>query len=367
MRIGYVIGALTTGGSERQLSELAVGMVSRRHDVQVACYDGEGTFDTFVEEGGAKVLRMSGGTKADKVGAIREWIRTYNPDVVHGFMKRASSLAVLANLPKRRCKVVASDLSTATYARHRPDLWVSLALWVFADRVATQTEVNRRSLCLLAPWLRRKVVIVRNGVDSARFVPPERLEDGPAFRFLVVGTVYGVKNPIRLIEAARILRDERCGPFAVRWVGPTSRAGRQTEEYRAAIALLERYGLSDVVSFAGPVGRVEEEYRRADCLVHVSLQEGMPNAVVEAMASGLPIVVSGASDLPLLVKEAQNGFICDGYTPQAIALAMRRMMELGREERSNMGKRSRKLAVGWFSKARFFDEYEEMYRQLVSE
>ena len=367
LRIGYLIGALGTGGSERQLSELAVGMAGLGHDVQVACYDGAGGFDAFVEEGGAKVLRMTGGSKLDKIRAIRRWIGTYTPDILHGFMKRASSLAVLANLPSRRCKVVASDYSTASYARHRWDLWASLALWLLADRVATQTEMNRRSLCLLAPWLRRKIVIVRNGVDMTRFLPPERGVDRRTFRFLVVGTVYRVKNPIRLIEAAKILRDEGPRPFEVRWVGPTSRAGEETEEYRTAMALVERHGLADVVSFTGPAARVEEEYRRADCLIHVSLQEGMPNAVVEGMASGLPVVVSRTSDLPLLVSEAQNGFICDGYRPRAIALAMRRIMGLGKEERLSMGERSRKLALDWFSKRRFLDEYEKMYLQLLSE
>jgi len=341
-------------------------MAGRGHDVQVACYDGEGVFDTFVEEGGAKILQMSGGSKLDKIRAIRRWIGTYTPDILHGFMKRASSLAVVANLPSRRCKVVASDYSTASYARYRWDLWASLVLWPLADRVATQTEMNRRSLCLLAPWLRRKVVIVRNGVDMTRFLPPERIEDRPTFRFLAVGTVYRVKNPIGLIEAVRVLRDEGVEPFEVRWVGPTSRAGEETEEYRAAMALIERHGLSDVVSFTGPSARVEEEYRRSDCLIHVSLQEGMPNAVVEGMTSGLPIVVSQTSDLPLLVSEAQNGFICDGYRPRTIARAMRRMMELGKEERQSMGERSRRLALAWFSKGRFLDEYEKMYLQLVS-
>ena len=171
---------------------------------------------------------------------------------------------------------------------------------------------------------------------------------------------------MRVVEAARLLRDQGSRPFQVRWVGPTSQGGVDSEPYRTAVALVERHGLSNVVAFAGPADRVEEEYRRADCLIHVSLQEGMPNAVVEGMASGLPIVVSGASDLPLLVREGRNGFICDARSATSIAGAMRRVMDLSLVERAEMGERSRRLAHRWFGKERFLDDYEALYMQLMT-
>jgi glycosyltransferase involved in cell wall biosynthesis len=367
LRIGYLIGDLRAGGSERQLSELAVSMASRGHTVEVACYDGGGHFDSYVEAGGAKVNRMNGGNKVAKVLAIRRWIDRFQPNILHGFMKRASSLAVLANLPRRRCKVVASDYSTASYARQKWDLWASLVLWSFADRVATQTEMNRRSLCLLGPWLKGKVVIVRNGVETDRFSPEPRRRDGNAFRFLAVGTVYGLKNPTRVVEATRILREKTDAPFRLEWAGSFARAGVETQEYRQAVDLIQQYRLSDVVRFLGGVDQIQNVYRQADCLVHVSLQEGMPNAVVEAMSCGLPVIVGDVSDLPLVVKEANNGYVCDQTDPQSIAVAMQSAMELGGAELREMGSRSRRLAVRWFGRERFADEYEGLYTRLLEE
>lgn len=367
LRVGYLIGALGTGGSERQLSGLAVGMAARGHEVQVACYDGAGAFDRIVEAGRVTLLRMAGGGKLQKLRSIRAWMKVFKPNILHGFMKRASSLAVLANLPERRCKVVASDYSTATYARHKWDLWASLVLWVFADQVATQTEMNCRSLRLLAPWLRRKVLVVRNGVATDRFSPIDRPKVGREFRFLVVGTVYKVKNPARLVEAVRILMKSTSRPFQVRWVGPHGQAGQESEDFRAAAALVSRYGLSEAMSFAGPIERIEEAYHWADCLVHVSLQEGMPNAVVEGMACGLPLVVSRVSDLPLIVREARNGFVCDEQRADRIADAMGRILALEDQERLAMGARSRELAVRWFGRERFVTDYENLYRGLLED
>ncbi len=128
MKIGYLIGSLGAGGSERQLSELAVGMVVRGHEIEIAAYDGAGFFDDYVEGCGVTVRHMEGGSKTRKLLAVRRWARAFDPDLLHGFMKRASSLAALANLPGRRCRVVASDLSTATYSRGQPVLWAATAL-----------------------------------------------------------------------------------------------------------------------------------------------------------------------------------------------------------------------------------------------
>jgi len=366
MRIGYLIGALGSGGSERQLSELAVGMVGRGHQVEVACYDGEGAFDSRVERGGGVVRRMAGGSRLDKLRNVRAWIEQFDPDVLHGFMKRASSLAVLANLPKRR-RVVASDLSTATYSRRKPALWGALILFGLANRVATQTETNRRSLETLAPWLRGKVDVVRNGVDTNRFRPAEQNSEPRPFRFVCVGSVYRVKNPVRVVEAVSLLRDRVESPFTLDWYGRLGLGGggAVSEDYREARERVEKNSLGDVVTFRGETERIESAYQSADAVVHVSLQEGIPNAVVEAMACGLPVVVSRVSDLPLLVSTADNGFVCDERSVESIAEAMERMLTVGSDERAAMSQRSRQLAVEWFGADRFIEEYESMYRELV--
>ena len=129
-RVGYLIAQLNAGGSERQLSELAAGMVARGHVVEIFCYNatGEGAFDQYVEKRGVKLHRMKGTGKLQKLCGIRRWVETFRPQILHGFMKRASSLAVMSNLPWPRFGVVASDFSTATYAPYKPSLW---GLWSY--------------------------------------------------------------------------------------------------------------------------------------------------------------------------------------------------------------------------------------------
>lgn len=367
-RVGYLIDQLNAGGSERQLSELAAGMVDRGHVVEIFCYNamGEGHFDQYVEKRGVKLHRMKGRGKLQKLCGIKGWVETFQPQILHGFMKRASSLAVLSNLPWRRFGVVASDFSTATYAPYKPSLWGALVLFHFADCVVTQTVMNRNSLCRLAPMLRGKLRIIRNGVDDTRFSPISRLA-GKVFRFICVGTVSEVKNPVRVVQALRILRQQTTQPFILEWVGryQNTSKGEPTQAYTKARQLIDEYGLQDLISFKGLSESVVNEYQRADALVHVSVQEGIPNAVVEGMACGLPIVVSRVSDLPLIVEAGDNGITCNAFDPMEIARALKAMLEMQASDRMAMGCRSRKLASEWFGLQRFVTDYEEQYSDII--
>lgn len=367
-RVGYLIDNLNAGGSERQLSELAAGMVDRGHVVEIFCYNamGEGVFDQYVQERGVKLHRMKGTSRRQKLCGIKRWTETFRPQIVHGFMKRASSLAVMSNLPWRRFGVVASDFSTATYAPHKPSLWGALVLFHLADRVVTQTVMNRNSLCRLAPMLRGKLRIIRNGVDDTRFCPISKLV-GKVFRFVCVGTVSEVKNPVRLVQALRILRQQTTHPFILEWVGryQNTSKGEATQAYMKARQLVDEYGLQDVISFKGLSESVVNEYQRADALVHVSVQDGIPNAVVEGMACGLPIVVSRVSDLPLIVEAGENGITCNAFDPMDIARALKTMLEMQSSDRTAMGCRSRKLASEWFGLQRFVTDYEGQYSDII--
>lgn len=317
---------------------------------------------------GVSVRCPGADSKGAKLAAVRDWLRTFRPDVLHGSMKRASSLAVLANLPARRCRVVATDMSTASYSRHKPDLWLALGLFALADAVVTQTEMNRRNLARLAPWLARRLRVIRNGVDTERFQPVERRDRSGPFRFVSVGTVYRVKNPVRVVEAAHLLTRRGHRDFCLEWYGrPGLNAdGTPSAEYQRATALVRALGLETQVRFMGPRSDIEQVYPTADALVHASLQEGIPNAVVEGLACGLPVVVSRVSDLPLIVREAHNGYVCDETHPESIADAMEALLRAAPAERAAMGARSRELAVRWFGMDRFIGEFEALYRSLLA-
>ncbi|MGH8925132.1 MAG: glycosyltransferase family 4 protein [Acidimicrobiia bacterium] len=139
------------------------------------------------------------------------------------------------------------------------------------------------------PQARGKVVVVPNGVDHAVFRPAPRSDwaVGPV-KILYVGRLIRNKGPDQLLEALARLDRRALPAFTVTFVGDGP-LRRRLEE------LAQRHHLSEVCRFVGTQPNVADRMREADILVRPSQTEGMPLAVLEAMASGLAII---ASDVP---------------------------------------------------------------------
>jgi glycosyltransferase involved in cell wall biosynthesis len=335
--------------------------------VNVIAYDGRAVLDDDFRAVGASVTTEETVTRRQKFRAVQGWLRASNFDVVHCIMKRASSLTLLARWPARRPPVIASDYSSATYGRRNSTLWLSLASFAMAEKVATEIELNRKSLERLGPWLRSKTVVVRNGLDTDYFTPAATVGPGQrdTFIFCAVGTLSAVKNPLRVVDAVAELRRRGHFRFRVEWYG---RDGfwQRVNSGEAARTRAASLGLDANIVFCGETSDVVNAYRMSHAMLHASTQEGFPNAVAEGMACGLPLAVSRVSDLPLVVAEADNGFVFDETDPCSIADAMERLMALPEPDRVAMGERSRDLAVRWFGMQRYLDEFEGLYYALSS-
>ena len=116
LRLALAVSGLGRGGAERQLVQLAKELHKRGHHVEVWCYGADSVIDNELRQVGISV-RNGTGTRRSKVSHFRRWLVEFQPDVVHGFMKRASSLSVIARGTNSRPVVVASDMSTATYGK----------------------------------------------------------------------------------------------------------------------------------------------------------------------------------------------------------------------------------------------------------
>ncbi len=164
------------------------------------------------------------------------------------------------------------------------------------------------------------VVRIPNGVDSVRFRPPAAGERarlraqlgwaGDAFVVLFVGLVNPRKRPRWVLDALAPCFAAHPNMQAV-FVGP--QIGTYRDELQQRV-VCEGWGRQ--VVFTGHRTEVEPYYRAADVFVLPSTVEGMPNALLEAMASGLPCLATRISGCEDLIDEGVNGFFVD--SPEAI-------------------------------------------------
>jgi glycosyltransferase involved in cell wall biosynthesis len=108
-------------------------------------------------------------------------------------------------------------------------------------------------------------------------------------------------------------------------------------------------------------------YHAADALVLPSLYEGLPNAVLESHACGLPAVVSHAANIDGLVLDGQSGFEVPTFDHEALAGALARLFALSDEERRAMGARGRAHIASTFSVDRILEETVRLYDGLLAQ
>jgi len=172
-----------------------------------------------------------------------------------------------------------------------------------------------------------KIHVVYHGLDTRKFVWPEDETSREKDLVVSVGSLGETKGFPDLIRACAILRDQgkfvRCGIVGE---GPLR---RELE------TLIEEYGLNDRVELTGAVSqeRIMEYYHRAwvfalPCVTaDDGRQDGIPNVLMEAMATGVPVVTTGATAQSELIDNGIHGILIPPHSPVALASAIRRLCD----------------------------------------
>jgi colanic acid/amylovoran biosynthesis glycosyltransferase len=213
-----------------------------------------------------------------------------------------------------------------SFTAHGSDLHVDRTMLPTKVReaafVVTISGDNRSLIEATAgPSAEGKVEVIHCGVDPAAFAPTDRTNHGP-LRIVAVGTLHEVKGQIHLIEACRLLA-ERGIEFTCRFIGD----GPDRDALQARI---DELGLGDRVILAGRMtsDAVAAELATSDVLAAPSVptsggkREGIPVVLMEAMATGLPVVASRLSGIPELVTDGVSGLLVSPGDDDALAQAL---------------------------------------------
>jgi glycosyltransferase involved in cell wall biosynthesis len=198
--------------------------------------------------------------------------------------------------------------------------------------------------------------LIRSAVDTEFFRPPDRRPPSPALRVVTVGRLRWVKGHELALEAIRRLADGEV-PVELEMLGD----GPDRERVRYAI---QDMGLEDRVRMhgMGTPGEVRRRLQRADVLLHPSLSEGggPPTVVLEAMACGLPVVVTDCGGVCEGVRDGIHGLVVAPRDARGMALALRRLAG-DPDLRERMGRAGRALVEADFQLTSQTDELMALY------
>lgn len=226
---------------------------------------------------------------------------------------------------------------------------------VLTDAVLTVAEPGTRALRRLVPGAR--VETVDNALAVATFARAPL--DNPRPRLLFVGALCHRKGIADLMEALSTVR----GEWDLEIVGGAAEVGEQeAEEVRDQVRAA---GLGHALIGVRRGAALHERFRAADVFVLPSLAEGQPMVILEAMATGLPVVATCVGAVPDVVRHGVDGLLVEPHDPPALAAALEALIG-SPDLRRRMGAAARERAEQRYDVARLRRTLADEYRRAAA-
>ena len=343
------------------MTELVRRIDPRRFTVHVVSLSGRGALRSRVESAVAsvtvfKIRSLKSPSTVRQMFRFARWCREHGIQVVQAcdFYANVFALpaALLAGVPVRlgaRRDVVMPERTPGHHLMQR--LVYQLAHRVVANSSAAVDRLIEEGV---PDW---RIVNIANGIDFARFPAP----DGTNVpRRRVITTVANLRpgkgHDVLLKAAMRVIRRVPDARFQI--VGDGAR--RQDLERQAAA-----FRISGQVSFLGHRDDVPAVLQQSDLFAFPSFMEASPNAVIEAMAAGLPIVASNVGGIPEVIEHERSGLLVPPGDDRALAAAILRLVEHP-DLASRLGEAARHAVEARFSFDRMVGEFEELFLHELS-
>lgn len=366
MKLLCVIDSLGSGGAQRQMVNLACGLKAKGHDVELFLYyPAENFFRSDLVVAGIPVheVQKNKGFSFKVLGRLVSLMRSGKYKAVISFLHTPNIYVELAKVIARpRLTLVVSERSS--YLRESDSLMhkVLRFMHVWADAVVANSYTHAEWLRKHA-WLRHKSHQIYNGYpipgprELVRYYAGSR-----CLTLLIVGRIDAeVKNGVRLLDALLLFEKRNGYTPVVSW------AGRQESDAKSIqvrdkmdMMLAENPRVSAHWTWLGERKDIALLLANCDALIHVSLYEGLPNAICEAFIVGRPVIASNVCDHPFLVEDGVRGVLCDPLSTESICAAIERLAAMSPTEREAMGQNARNYAEQYLTIDRMVAGYEDL-------
>lgn len=303
------------------------------------------------------------------VGRIRSFLREHPVDVIHTHYYNEALLSCLATLGAGPAPAIVATLHARRRLRGTRRRVVGMWLARRGARLVGVSESVRQDI-LSSIWgiSPDKVVTVQNGIDPIPFINQDKspqeargLLGLPREGFLIgtLGRLVPKKAHGQLIEAFHTFAGTDPDIHLV-----VAGEGRLRPQLEAQIASL---GLKDRVVLTGHCRAVPLFLRSLDLFVLSSLREGLPLALLEAMAAGLPVVSTRAGGVAEAAEGIEGCILVDVGDVAGIAAGFRQVYRLPREERTRVGMANRRRVLEQFTWQRMVKDMMAVYESVLEE
>ena len=354
-KVLIIVGSLTVGGAERMICELTKNIDTNRFNISVLCYSGR--TNSKIERITAENVNVFFLNETGKIGLgslkrVFCAINEINPDVIHAHLGGMVYAVPWKFLHPNKALIITAHTSPQK-AFNKKIEWLLRLMLRFQKRklmVVAVSEANQEAIKKYFSISNESCKCINNGIDIDRFCKREH----ERFTFINVARQDENKNQIAMIRAIEQIK--KMGRDALLILVGDGPCHEQLKSESNAL------GLSDCVIFSGQVPDPETYYAKADVYVQTSFREALPLSVLEAMASGLPIVATNVGGLKDVVDG--NGVLIEAGDDEALLSAMLDMMDTSEFKYEMMAKKSKEIVKN-YSSSRMAELYERSYGELL--
>ena len=368
IKVLHVLNSLQVGGLENGVVNLVNNLDAQRFKHSICCIDSIGPMAERIKQP-VSIFSMEKGNKRDYLISLKiaRLINRVKPDIVHTRNWSAIDGVIGARLAGKRAVIHGEHGRESTDPEgknvKRKKIRKALNPWI-SRFVAVSNELKH--------WLIHDVGIspekmtqIINGVDTDTIKPPENRAQSKSemgfspdtFVVGIVGRLDPVKDHETLLRAFKIAHERHnSSKLALIIIG----AGPLDEELKAIAGKLD---ISDIVKFTGERDDVMQLYNCMDVYVLPSVAEGISNTILEAMASGLPVIASNVGGNLELVDQKRTGFFFSPGKCEELARLFGRYLDNDSLVREH-GLNSRKRVVSEFSIHNMTDKYAALYESF---
>jgi glycosyltransferase involved in cell wall biosynthesis len=367
-RVLLFVHSLEFGGSEKQCIEMARVLSKNGFAVTIACLSASGPLRAAVEESGLslvefpvkKLLHLN---TIAQLARFAWFLRSNRFQVVHTNDLYSNLFAVPAALLAGVPVIVSSQRDLSHWWWYTPRRRKLLrAIQKSATWVLVNSEAIRQDLIVHDGIDPRQIQVIYNGVDAKAFSPrvsrrPDLLPEMPAHSKLVIMVAnmhIAVKGHNDLIAAAKTV-SHHAPEARFLLVGDGEMRARFEDPVRAA-------GLEKVVLFLGRRTDIPDLLSCCDIGVLASHAEGLPNAVLEYMAAGLPTIATCVGGIPEIIEDQISGVLVPPKDPWALAAAILRLLN-DKELCTRLAKAGRERALAKFDFGRVAEALTRLYQR----
>ena len=372
LKVLHVITSLSLGGAESMLYKLLSRLDQSRFPGDVVSLVPTGSVGARIAGLGISVesLGMKRGLPSPvALGRLGKVLRRVRPDIVHGWMYHGNVAAWLGRATH------AGETPLICSVRHsladlggekRTTRWM-IRLGARVSRSSTAVVYNSDAAARqheALGYAKDRTVVIPNGFDVETFRPDagaraalrSELRLGPDTVLIgLIGRYHPVKNHAGFIRAAGFLKNTQAH-FVLAGTGVDTSNEELSGRIRAA-------GLQDRVHLLGERDDMPRVQAALDIATSASTTEAFPNVVGEAMACGVPCVVTGVGDSAIVVGD--TGAVVPPKDPERLAGGWDRLLSVSRDERTQLGRCARQRIEEHYSIASIVRQYEQLYEKTL--